>query len=110
MSDEKNVSYPILNDFEIKGDINFHVLKWHDRFDALIGTHDLKRLKEKIDYSDNTLKIVNNKIPFFIELNPLNFTRLKQNISNIIKMLVNIENGPVQIPEIKIEISFYKSQ
>lgn len=103
IGDDKNVSFPILNDFGIKENINFHVLQWHDRFDALLGTHDLKRLKAKIDYSDNTLRIGNHKIPFFIELNPLNFRPLKQKkVHNTIKIPVNIENGPVIIPEIEV--------
>lgn len=49
--DDKNINYPILKDFGIENSIKFHVLKWHDRFDALLGSHDLQRLGAKIDYS-----------------------------------------------------------
>lgn len=101
ISDDRNVEFPILQEFGIKYPVQFHVVKWHDRFDALLGSHDLQKLNAKIDYSNNTLQIGDHNIPFFIELNPKNFVPFRQRTENSIRIPVNIENGPVIIPEMK---------
>lgn len=101
-TNDENISYPILSEYGIGTNINFHILKWHDRFDALIGSHDFQRLNAKIDYRNRVLEINNKKIPFFIELNPQDFEPFYQTVNNIIKIPVNIEKGEVIIPEIEI--------
>ncbi|KAF5302411.1 hypothetical protein FQR65_LT08499 [Abscondita terminalis] len=35
VTDDLNISYPILKDYRIGNNINFHIVQWHDRFDAL---------------------------------------------------------------------------
>lgn len=62
---DKNIRYPLLKEFGIKSPIEFHVLPWHDRFDALIGSHDFQRLGANIDYRNQTLRIGNCNIPFY---------------------------------------------
>ncbi|KAK9693752.1 hypothetical protein QE152_g33988 [Popillia japonica] len=98
----KNISYPILSEYGISDNINFHVLKWHDRFDALLGSHDFQQLGAKIDYQNRTLEINNKRIPFFIELNPQNFEPFYQTVNNVVSIPVNIEQGEVVIPEMNI--------
>jgi hypothetical protein len=44
--------------------------------------------------------LAKEEIPFFIELNPLNFTPFSQRTNNHLKIPVNIENGPVVIPNL----------
>jgi hypothetical protein len=75
-------------------------LQWHERFDALLSSHDFQKLNAKINYENQCLEINNVKIPFFIELNPLNFTPFSQRTNNHLKIPVNIENGPVVIPNL----------
>lgn len=101
-SNDKNISYPILSEYGISDNINFHVLKWHDRFDALLGSHDFQQLGAKIDYQNRTLEINNKRIPFFIELNPQNFEPFYQTVNNVVSIPVNIEQGEVVIPEMNI--------
>ncbi|KAL3285464.1 hypothetical protein HHI36_024352 [Cryptolaemus montrouzieri] len=93
----------MLKEYGINHKINFHIVNWHDRFDALIGSHDLQILGAKINYENNTLAIGKIVIPFFIELNPQNFVPIKQRITNKISIPVNIENGPVLIQEIRTD-------
>lgn len=100
ISDNVNISYPILEEFGITEKIKFHVLKWHDNFDALLSSDDFKRLKAKIDYNNQVLEISNVKIPFFLEINKNNFESFSQNVTNSIKIPVNISNGEVLIPEL----------
>jgi hypothetical protein len=75
-------------------------LQWHERFDALLSSHDFQKLNAKINYENQCLEINNVKIPFFIELNPLNFIPFSQRTNNHLKIPVNIENGPVVIPNL----------
>lgn len=103
ISDDKNISYPILKEYGINNDINFHVLKWHDRFDALLGSEDFRKLGAKIDYNNLALEIGNNSIPFSFELNPNNFKPFKQIAKKQIRVPVNIDEGQVLIPEIKLD-------
>ncbi|GJQ66514.1 hypothetical protein Trydic_g5151 [Trypoxylus dichotomus] len=37
ITNDENVSYPILAEYGIEKYIDFNVVKWHDRFDALLG-------------------------------------------------------------------------
>jgi hypothetical protein len=97
---DQNISYPLLQEYGIKERISFHVLQWHERFDALLSSHDFQKLNAKINYENQCLEINNVKIPFFIELNPLNFTPFSQRTNNHLKIPVNIENGPVVIPNL----------
>jgi hypothetical protein len=53
-----------------------------------------------MNYENQCLEINNVKIPFFIERNPLNFTPFSQRTNNHLKIPVNIENGPVVIPNL----------
>ncbi|KAL3277809.1 hypothetical protein HHI36_013151 [Cryptolaemus montrouzieri] len=102
-SDDLNIAYPMLKEYGINHKINFHIVNGHDRFDALIGNHDLQILGAKINYENNTLAIGKIVIPFFIELNPQNFVPIKQRITNKNIIPVNIENGPVLIQEIRTD-------
>jgi hypothetical protein len=63
-------------------------------------THDFQKLNAKINYENQCLEINNVKIPLFIELNSLNFTSFSQRTNNHLKIPVNIENGPVVIPNL----------
>lgn len=106
ISNDKNVSYPILNEYGINHKFKFHVLPWHERFDALIGSHDFQQMGAKIDYKNQTLEIGNLKIPFFIELNPHDFKPFRESVKNTVSIPVNIEKGQVLVPEIQTE-EFY---
>lgn len=102
VTSDENISYPILKEFGVNSNINFHVLDWHEYFDALLGSEDLRKLGAKINYNDQTLQFGSIKIPFFIELNPKNFQPLKQNFRNYLNIPVNIDDGPVIIPEMYV--------
>lgn len=92
VASNKNISYPILREFGINCYINFHVLDWHDNFDALLGSEDLRKLGAKINYNNQTLQIKNIKIPFFMELDPRNFQPFKQTFEKYLKLPVNIND------------------
>lgn len=105
-TDDKNIAYPLLSEYGIDYEFKFNVVPWHERFDALIGSYDFQRLKAIIDYENLVLHIGNREIPFFIELNPANFEPFKQTVNKSIKIPVNVECGPVLIPERKSK-NFY---
>lgn len=105
-TDDKNVSYPILREYGINSEINFHIVQWHDKFDALLGSSDFLKLKANINYEDQTIKLNTHKIPFFLELNNKNFKPFKQIVKNYIKIPVNIDKGQVIIPAINLHQCF----
>lgn len=102
ITSNENISYPILQEFGIDHQVDFHILKWHDRFDALLGRDDFHKLGVKIDYKTQTLEVGHVKIPFFMELNPANFQPFRQVVTNSIRVPVNIEQGQVLIHETKV--------
>lgn len=102
ITNDENISYPILQEFGINHLVDFHILKWHDRFDALLGSDDFHKLGVKIDYGTQTLEIGQTRIPFFMELNPANFKPFTQTAKRSIKVPVNIEQGQVLIHETEI--------
>lgn len=78
ITNNENISYPLLKEYDIDHNIQFQVIQWHDRFDALIGSYDFKKLGAKIDYKNNILEIGKIKIPFFIDLNQTISSHLKK--------------------------------
>ncbi|KAF5298783.1 hypothetical protein FQA39_LY19210 [Lamprigera yunnana] len=99
ISDDQNIRYPILKEFGIRKDFDFHVCIGYERFNVLLESDDFKALKAKIDYDNQTFEIGNCKILLYFELNPSNFIPFKQNGSSSINVPVKIEEGYVMIPE-----------
>lgn len=100
--DNKNISYPILHELGINYPFNFHVVKWHDFYDALIGTDDFENLQAKIDYRNNLIELDNIKIPFSIEYTTRKFSETKT-CNKTIPVPVTILQGDVITPEIKFQ-------
>lgn len=100
-----NVYAPLLQELGISDEIHFHVVDWHDKFDALLGSADLQKFGAKIDYSKNILIINNVEIPFFMEYTSKSINTLSVKTKSSIKVPVSIESGEVLLPEIKINES-----
>lgn len=62
---ENNVCNPLLQELGISHPIHLHVVDWHETFDALLGSENLKTLGAKIDYQNYLLEISNITVPFF---------------------------------------------
>lgn len=103
ITNDSNISYPLLKDYGINNNVNFHVVQWHDRFDALLGSEDLRKLGAKIDYNQQNLEINNIQIPFYFELNPFNFKPLKHKAKSYVKIPVNINNGQIVVPQLELD-------
>ena len=97
-----NIWFPLFYELGIDDFIHIHVVDWHKRFDALVGSDDLKKLGAIIDYSSNTLKIGNLEIPFLFEYNSPTVTPQPVSVHNVIKIPVTIESGDVLFPETSI--------
>ena len=97
-----NLWLPLLYELGIKDPMHFHVIDWHQRFDALIGSEDLRKLGAKIDYTNNTLQIHNKKIPFLFEYNSKKIKPEKVSVHNVVKIPVSIDTGDVIFPEISL--------
>ncbi|KAF2904484.1 hypothetical protein ILUMI_01687 [Ignelater luminosus] len=69
---------------------------------ALLASEELRKLGAKIDYNKQNLEIHDIKIPFFFEVNPLNFRPFRQKTRNYIKITVNIDEGQVIIPQTQL--------
>jgi hypothetical protein len=65
----KNLKIPLLEELGIKHEFKMRVLNWHNDFDALIGSKDLKNLKALLDYESKILKLQNIIIPFSLAYN-----------------------------------------
>lgn len=99
---ENNLNIPLFYEIGIQKPIHFHVVDWHEKFDALLGSSDLRKLGAKLDYKSNTLEICDISIPFYLEYTNKKIKPIKFNLNNFIKVPVTIENGDVIFPELKI--------
>lgn len=97
-----NICIPLLSELGIPDWIHFHVINWHNHFDALLGSEDLIHLGAKINYENNTLEIGETHIPFLLEYTSVNTTVNPTVINNLIKIPVTIENGDVIFPELQL--------
>lgn len=79
--------------------MHLHVVDWHTKFDALIGSCDLQNLGAKIDYKNNTLVVNNKEIPFFMEYSTKNINPCLVKAHKSVSIPVSIENGEVLFPE-----------
>lgn len=99
---DDNLFIPILQELGIQDDIHLHVVDWHKKFDALLGSEDLQKLDAKIDYKTNTLEIRNIKIPFLYEFISKKIKPYNSVSANFVKIPVSIENGDVILPETQL--------
>lgn len=100
ISNDVNIEYPILKEFGVNCPFRFHVIDWHNRYDALIGSDDFRKLGAKIDYQTEILELDNKKIPFHLEFNTLEITPFKQKSNSKLFIPVNIVEGTVLLPEL----------
>lgn len=100
---KNNIRFPILSEIGIKNEINLHVVDWHTKYDALLGSTDLRNLGANIDYKNKILNIGNIKIPFYLEHTSKIIPCQKININHYLKIPVTIENGEVVLPEIRLK-------
>lgn len=111
----QNINLNIFQEYKINNPVKFRILKWHDKFDALIGSNDLENLKAQICYKNNTIKLNNIVIPFQLgnkknNLIPVNqidgYAYLPQTILNdnsiIPPSIHKIINGHIEIPNLII--------
>ena len=102
VSSEDNIMIPLLYELGIFENVHLHVIDWHDRFDALIGSDDLNRLGAKIDYKSCILEIGNIKIPFYFEYQNTKIKPKKVFSNNYVSIPVTIEKGEVIFPEYRL--------
>lgn len=102
ISSDQNLNFPLLNELGINEYIQFIIVPWHDKFDALIGSKDLKRLNAKIDYKNNTLEIGNKQIPFYYQYMSGDIHSKPEQKNGVLTIPVTIENGDVVIPPISL--------
>lgn len=100
---EDNLMIPLLSELGITEKIHLHVVEWNRKFDALLGSEDLKRLGATIDYKTETLIIKDQKMPFFLEYNSLKIKPRATVAQNTIKIPVSLENGQVIFPETQLD-------
>ena len=79
------------------------ILNWHNDFDALIGTKDLKKLNALIDYENKTITLQNIKIPFSLAYNKPLVKPIQNFNHNSLIIPVNYENGIAILPSFKIK-------
>lgn len=98
----QNICVPLLYELGIPEWIHFHVIDWHDHFDALLGSEDLINLGAKINYKNNVLEIGEIHIPFLLEYTSIDKNSKPSIVNNLIKIPVTIEHGDVIFPELQI--------
>lgn len=67
--EDKNLSLKLLEELGIQYSFKMRVLNWHDNFDALIGTKDLRMLNALLNYEEKTLTLEDIIIPFSLAYN-----------------------------------------
>lgn len=78
------------------------ILNWHNDFDALIGSKDLRKLNALIDYENKTIKLQNLKIPFSLAYNKPLTVPIQNFNNNSLTIPVNYENGIAVLPSFSI--------
>lgn len=101
--ENQNLKIPLLQELGITKEFKLRILNWHNDFDALIGTKDLKKLNALINYENKTLTLKNIQIPFSLAYNkPL--TRPVINVNNnMLTIPVNYEKGLAILPSFSIQ-------
>lgn len=102
ISAEDNLNFPLLWELGIEDNLELHVIEWHSKFDALLGSEDLKKLGAQIDYKTNTLKIGSKTIPFVFQYVSPIIKPYKVTALNYLKIPVSVENGDVYFPETQL--------
>lgn len=98
-----NINIPLLQEIGINLPLKMRVLNWHNDFDALLGTKDLKILNAVLDYKNRCLTLQQNKkVAFSLAYNkPLSKPTENLN-SNALIIPVNLESGDAILPSFQI--------
>lgn len=96
-----NVIFPLLKEQNISQNIKLRVIPWHQNFDALIGSKDMRKLKANIDYEKQLLTIGDTQIPFYFEYNQKQINLLVTHKDEII-IPTTLDKGTVLIPSLKL--------
>lgn len=99
---EDNIDIPILQELGLQGNVKLHVMDWNTRFDALLGSEDLKMFNAVINYKKNHVEIGKRKIPFMFEYTSAKIPPNTMLAVNYLEVPVTIEAGEVVFPEIQI--------
>ena len=86
-------------------DIKFHLLKFHDYFDGLIGLDVLEKIQAKLDLVNSLLVTPHTSLALNYERNskpPIATYEIPARTQQIIKLPVNIEKGNIIIPYTRI--------
>ena len=101
--ENQNLKINLLEELGIKESFDMRILNWHNDFDALIGTKDLKKLQALINYENKTLTLKNIKIPFSLAYNKPLLRPVKNFNVNSLTIPVNLENGIAILPSLNIK-------
>lgn len=99
------IDIPIFDEFNLEGMYKFHIFKFHNVFDGLIGLDLLQKLGASVDLSKGQLvtqRATNNLQMLESGIHNLLEILIKANTSNIFKVPVNQKCGEIYIPEKKI--------
>lgn len=117
-TDDKNIKLPIFSEINIENSIRFRILKWHDQYDALIGTNDLKKLNANLNYGQEQITLNNVTLKFHLGKTHRNSIPVNQltgyayvpaiRISNfnLPDSIHKIHNGQIYVPQLPDHIQF----
>lgn len=97
------VDLPLFSEFNTNENFKFHVYKFHNVFDGLIGLDLLEKLKANVNLSNRVLVTQNAKNPIkMLEtgVHSLFEALIKANTTTNVKIPVKIKEGEIYIPEI----------
>lgn len=117
-TNNENISFPIFSEIGIRTSINFRILKWHDKYDVLLGSRDLKQFNANLNYQQQTITILNKTLSFSLKNTKNNLIPVNQ-ISgyavvptidypnlNIPPSIHRVQNGHIYWPDIPENIKF----
>lgn len=99
------IDLPLFEEFNTNEFCKFHIYKFHNVFDGLIGLDLLQKLKASVNLSTKQLITEHAKNPILMMesgVHNLFEAMVKSNSTNVLKLPVKAKNGEILIPETKI--------
>lgn len=97
---------PSFKEFGTRKQLKFHLFKFHDKFDGLIGLDILKYLNVQLDFINSKFKMPCSELDINYYLSQTNVTfnaDVKAHTGHRIRIPVNIDKGYILIPQQKIQ-------
>lgn len=97
---------PSFKEFNSDQNLKFHLFKFHNIFDGLIGLDIIKHLQVQLDFINSKFKMPHKELEIKYHLSDINSTyhaNIKSHTGQRLEIPVTVDNGYVIVPQQKIQ-------